>query len=1007
MCGGGSSGGSGGGGDGGCICTAAVPAAARPFIRDPSGRSVQQCWAEGGRCELAEFPQFDATRFKVDDDGQWQKLTAMELGKVAPSISKELLRSHFAPRSGAVAPGTEPRVLRRAFQRLEGMRSVNTMYHAAPMSGEADVVAVTMRVPASFSARSYDATVFLRVDAASPAAVKPVLEILHAVCMPARRTFSGYAGDVPDADPTAYCKASGVTHTGDGGARYASNQCTHISCVLQLLHNLPRAQGSDVAVPATSQLCKWVRPGAGATLELATQLSEYEFRKADLSRVTERRASAATGVSARPLRVPFSKASQCNNHTRGESAALWDKCMDAIAASFAAPARKRKRCPTPTVGADEVAQAAATRYTGTEVLVSPPPVRGARQDNVSGVMVVRRRVRQKLEVQHLDSIVLVDPARITPVLCGRVSDDDDDDGGGGGGGSRGSKPCVCGCGKDCNSGAFKPHAVDSKQRKDLFRSLGMDDTEVEQRMLQVACRVHASHFTPAELKPVYTKDTGALLRHELRDGALCNRAPHDEVAAMLHQLPAEDRAAVEQHVRGLRQQAAQSQHAHAEALAALAAEEERGAGVVSYESMCGPLAHKCREYTGFYSVAALDAFLLLLDGGCGLFSTLDPATAGEVIGVTAEMVTSRHSGFNVGEWVAPVTSAGGRQTRGSSTEPHTIPADTPVQVAAVHPPVGDDEVARMDVLMGGTKVEGVQQAAFATADAPAAPAAPAAGSKGRGGRRRMMCWKTAVIFVLFVLRSGMDMSIADGLFGIPHSTACRYFVVYLQALRHRLEALFPYPTAAQLAACCPERIRKLFPGRRIQALIDAHEQQCEEPSDLTVRRSVWSDYKHYCSAKFLGSVAPNGATIDTSEPRGGACDDKTLTVASGVLGRAYAGMTTLADKGFMMHGEYMELMHELLTPPKKRSLVATFSTGDMEDTHAIAAPRAHVERAFKRAQEWRWMHNTLKLTQIDLSGSAFSVIMRMCNFDTPLIREGTGPLKCLAELTWGRRGTPQ
>ena len=126
-------------------------------------------------------------------------------------------------------------------------------------------------------------------------------------------------------------------------------------------------------------------------------------------------------------------------------------------------------------------------------------------------------------------------------------------------------------------------------------------------------------------------------------------------------------------------------------------------------------------------------------------------------------------------------------------------------------------------------------------------------------------------------------------------------------------------------------------------------------------RSVFSDYKHHCSAKYMGAGAANGASIDTSEPRGGGCDDKTLTVASGVLERAYAGFTTVADKGFMMHAQYMDVMHELLTPPKKARKMATFTMDEMGATHTIVGPRSHVKRMFKRGQEWKTLHKTLNL----------------------------------------------
>ena len=76
----------------------------------------------------------------------------------------------------------------------------------------------------------------------------------------------------------------------------------------------------------------------------------------------------------------------------------------------------------------------------------------------------------------------------------------------------------------------------------------------------------------------------------------------------------------------------------------------------------------------------------------------------------------------------------------------------------------------------------------------------------------------------------------------------------------------------------------------------------------------------------------------------------------------------------------------------------------MNTTHTIGAPRSHVERMFKRGQECKALRRRLKLSSVDLAGTVFAVVMRMCNFDAPMIREEGEPLKTLAELTWGRRG---
>ena len=78
------------------------------------------------------------------------------------------------------------------------------------------------------------------------------------------------------------------------------------------------------------------------------------------------------------------------------------------------------------------------------------------------------------------------------------------------------------------------------------------------------------------------------------------------------------------------------------------------------------------------------------------------------------------------------------------------------------------------------------------------------------------------------------------------------------------------------------------------------------------RRTVWSDYKHRTTNKFLGACSPCGACVYASTNYGGKCDDRTLTNACGLMDTIYDGHTTLADKGFMMHAEFAAKKHELL-----------------------------------------------------------------------------------------------
>jgi hypothetical protein len=210
--------------------------------------------------------------------------------------------------------------------------------------------------------------------------------------------------------------------------------------------------------------------------------------------------------------------------------------------------------------------------------------------------------------------------------------------------------------------------------------------------------------------------------------------------------------------------------------------------------------------------------------------------------------------------------------------------------------------------------------------------------------------KEAIFMVLMRLRTGLDLIDIHALFNIGYSTACQYFAVYVTFLRDFLIAEFPMPSEEQLRRAEPESFQKAFPGDNVQLIIDAHEQQCEESANLEARRTLWSDYKHRCTNKFLGACTPCGACVFASTNYGGKCDDKTLTTATGIIGKCYPGWMTLADKGFMMSAEFAAVNHKLRVPSHAQVGVATFSRDESRWTNKIGKTRIHIERMFKRAQ---------------------------------------------------------
>ena len=89
-----------------------------------------------------------------------------------------------------------------------------------------------------------------------------------------------------------------------------------------------------------------------------------------------------------------------------------------------------------------------------------------------------------------------------------------------------------------------------------------------------------------------------------------------------------------------------------------------------------------------------------------------------------------------------------------------------------------------------------------------------------------------------------------------------------------------------------------------------------------------------------------------------------------------------------MHSEYASLKkHELITPCKAWVNNPTFTVDEVAHTHKVGNKRIHVERAFRRAQEWKILHGLVPLTRVDIWGAVWFVCCMMSNFDSLLIRD--------------------
>ena len=75
--------------------------------------------------------------------------------------------------------------------------------------------------------------------------------------------------------------------------------------------------------------------------------------------------------------------------------------------------------------------------------------------------------------------------------------------------------------------------------------------------------------------------------------------------------------------------------------------------------------------------------------------------------------------------------------------------------------------------------------------------------------------------------------------------------------------LIYWPTREENKKNMPNSFKNLYPN--CISIIDCFELKCQRPTDLTMRSSVYSQYKHHPTMKFLISCTPNGSISYISE----------------------------------------------------------------------------------------------------------------------------------------------
>lgn len=235
------------------------------------------------------------------------------------------------------------------------------------------------------------------------------------------------------------------------------------------------------------------------------------------------------------------------------------------------------------------------------------------------------------------------------------------------------------------------------------------------------------------------------------------------------------------------------------------------------------------------------------------------------------------------------------------------------------------------------------------------------GEQSHGGRKLTMFQEYMV--ALLKLRHNLSSQDLAYRFDVHASTISRILLKWLTLMDIRLRPLIMWPEMENLRKTTPECFRAEF-GDKVAVIVDCFEVFIERPSNLLARSCTWSNYKHHNTIKFLIGITPQGVVSFISDAWGGRVSDKYLTEHCGMLNYILPGDIVLADRGFDI-SDSVGMQQAHLHIPAFTKGKTQLSALEVEQTHAIANVRIHVERVIGNVrQKFSILQGTLPIDMV-------------------------------------------
>ena len=205
---------------------------------------------------------------------------------------------------------------------------------------------------------------------------------------------------------------------------------------------------------------------------------------------------------------------------------------------------------------------------------------------------------------------------------------------------------------------------------------------------------------------------------------------------------------------------------------------------------------------------------------------------------------------------------------------------------------------------------------------------------------------------------------------------------WIKPLASSLQNLIVWPDRGIIRQNLPSSFKGKY--KDCVCIIDCSEVFIERPENLTARAQTWSNYKHHNTMKYLIGITPAGSVMFLSSGWGGRVSDKQITIDSDFLEKLTTGDCVLADRGFNIKEEVAAAGGVLKIPYYTKGKIQ-LPGGEVGTSRSLSHVRIHVERVIGRMKTFRFVQQTVPVTQVNILDECMTVICALVNLNKSVV----------------------